>query len=196
MSEGGFDYEAHRRNLQGNPDKALLVSFEYASEKKKDGSFENAEMIRIWMDKNQEVVRKVTEEDRARFSERYSAFKKGEEMPEDGTPIKMCSFATPADVSACKAERIFTVEQLVETSDERLSRARLINFKYMARDYLEAQKRTGYVGELREQIDQLKAQIEMLKERQKEPPPVAVAEVPKKRGRPKKVNDGDTAGDS
>ena len=72
MSEGGFDYEAHRKNLQGNPDKALLVSFEYASEKLKDGSFNNIEMVRIWMDKNQEVVRseerRVGKECRSRWS--------------------------------------------------------------------------------------------------------------------------------
>jgi len=196
MSEGGFDYEAHRRAIAGsNPDKALLVSFEYASEKRKDGLFDNVEMVRIWMDKNSEVVRKVTEADKVRFAERYAAFKKGEEMPEEGTPIRLCAFATPADVSACKAERIFTVEQLVETSDERLAKARLINFKYMARDYLEGQKRTGYVGELREKIQQLEAQVEMLKERAGKE---EVTETPKKRpGRPKKVvNDGEPAGAS
>ena len=187
MSEGGFDYEAHRRAIQGsNPDKALLVSFEYSSEKQKNGLFENVEMIRIWMDKNSEVVRKVTEADKTRFAERYGAFKAGEEMPDDGTPIRLCAFATPADVSACKSERIFTVEQLVETPDERLARARLINFKYMARDYLESQRRTGYVGELREEINQLKAQIEAMKEQ-------GHTVEPKKRpGRPKKVRDGDT----
>lgn len=190
MSEGGFDYEAHRRSLQGNPDKALLVTFEHASEKRKDGSFQNVEMIRIWMDKNTEVVRKVTDEDKRRFSERYEAFKKGEEVPEEGTPIRMVPFATPADVSACKSLRIFTLEQLVETSDERLARAQLINFKYQARDYLEAQRRTGYVAELREEINHLKAQIETLKERAG-PSEEPVAK--KKPGRPKKVIvDGDT----
>lgn len=190
MSEGGFDYEAHRRSLQGNPDRALLVSFEYAPEKRRDGSFVNVEMIRIWMDKNTEVVRKVTEEDKIRFTERYEAFKKNEEVPEDGTPIKMVPFATPADVSACKSLRIFTLEQLVETSDDRLSRAQLINFKYQARDYLEAQRRTGYVGELRDEINHLKAQLEILKERSGEPSEEPVAK--KRGGRPKKVTDGDT----
>jgi hypothetical protein len=190
MSEGGFDYEAHRRAAMGsNPDKALLVSFKYVAEKQKDGSFKNVEHIIIWMDKNNEVVRKVTEEDKIRFSERYAAFKRNEEVPEEGTPINLCAFATPADVSACKSERIFTMEQLVETPDERLARARLVNFKYRARDWLESQKRSGYVGELREEIDHLKAQIEVLKERAG-----VTAEEPvitKKRGRPKKVIDGE-----
>jgi hypothetical protein len=192
MSEGGFDYEAHRRSLQGNPDRALLVAFEYASEKKRDGTFQNVEMIKIWMDKNTEVVRKVSEEDKVRFAERYDAFKRGEEVPETGTPIRLVPFATPADVSACKSLRIFTLEQLVETADDRLSRAQLVNFKYQARDYLEAQRRTGYVGELRDEINHLKAQIEVLKERAGSP----VDELVKKKGRPKKVNDGDAEVDS
>lgn len=186
MSEG-FDYEAHRKLQQGNPDRALLVSFEYAAEKQRDGSFVNVEMIRIWLDKNQEVVRKVTPEDKLRFSERYAAFQKGEEAPKEGTPINQCAFATPADVSACKAERIFTLEQLVETADERLMRARLLNLKYQANDWLKAQQRHGYVAELREEINKLKAQIEVLKERQK--PSVETPEEPKRRGRPPKVKD-------
>lgn len=191
MNEGGFDYEAHRRNLMGNPDKALLVSFEYAAEKQKDGSFNNVEMIRIWMDKNSEVVRKVTSEDKHRFKERYEAFRNNEQVPESGTPISLCSFATPADVSACKSERIFTLEQLVETSDERLARARLINFKYQARTWLEAQQRSGYTGELIAKIQHLEAQIEVLKERQGTP----VEPAKKRPGRPKKViTDGEPAG--
>jgi hypothetical protein len=191
MSEGGFDYAAHRRSLQGNPDKALIVTFKYDSEKQRDGTFKNVEFIVIWMDKNTEVVRKVTEEDKVRFADRYEAFKKGEAMPDTGTPIRLVPFATPADVSACKALRITTLEQLVETADETLTRARLVNFKYQARDFLEAQRRTGYVGELREEIDRLKAQIEVLKERADNEP--SEEPVEKKRGgRPKKVIDGDT----
>ena len=189
MSEG-FDYEAHRKMLQGNPDKALLVSFEYVSEKQKDGSFKNVEHIRIWVDKNQEVVRKVTPEDKVRFAERYAAFQKGEEVPPDGTPISKCAFATPADVSACKAERIFTLEQLVETNDDRLSRARLLNLKYAANDWLKAQQRHGYVAELREEINRLKATVEMLKERH---PSVETPEAKKRPGRPPKVKNVENA---
>ncbi len=191
MSEGGFDYEAHRRNLMGNPDRALLVSFEYQAEKQKDGSFKNVEFIRIWMDKNTEVVRKVTEEDKTRFADRYNAFVKNEQVPANGTPISMCAFATPADVSACKAERIFTLEQLAETADERLARARLVNFKYQARAWLEAQQRSGYTGELMSRIQELERQLAVYKDRQHN---VAPIEPPKKRGpKPKVIVDGDAA---
>ena len=164
MAEG-FDYAAHRAMGQGNPDKALVVTFEYASKAMPDGTYKNIEMVRIWLGKNSEVVREVTEDDKRRFSERYEAFKKGEEMPLEGTPISQCAFATPADVSACKAERIFTLEQLAETPDERLQRAKLINLKYKSKDFLEARARIGFVGEMRDQIEALKAQVAVLKEK-------------------------------
>lgn len=191
MSEG-FDFEAHRRMQQGsNPDKALLVSFQYAAEKQPDGSFQNVEMIKIWLGRNDEIVRKVTPEDKIRFQDRYAAFKAGEALPETGTPVKECALATPADISACKSLRILTLEQLVETADERLQAARLVSFKYRAKDWLEAQKNIGHVGALRDEIDKLKQQNMMLKEQndllRKGIIPIETEQ--KRRGRPPKVKD-------
>lgn len=188
MSEGGFDVEAYRRNQQGNPDKALLVSFEWVAERDKSGEYQNVPYIRIWMDKNSEIVRKATEEDKVRFADRWEAFEKNEETPEDGTPIKEMPLATPANVAACKAERILTVEQLVETPDERLQRAHLINFKYVCRDWLEARGRNGYLKEMRDQIEALKAENQALKDKFREAgiPAEVKPKVTKKRGRPRK----------
>lgn len=154
-----FDYQHHQQmqQLGADPDRALIVTFSYDSERQRDGSFENVEMVEIWIDKDNIIRRKVTDEDRQRFAARYQAFKAGEAEPEDGTPIKMVAFATPADIASCKTERIFTVEQIVETPDERLARPKLMNFKYKCRDWLESQHRSGYVGELREQISALQA---------------------------------------
>lgn len=187
MEEGGFDIGAYQQGLS-NPDKALLVTFEHAAFKNDDGTFRNVEMIRIWLGKNDEVVRPVTEQDKVRFSERYKAFRAGEEAPMEGTPIAQCPFATPADVSACKAERIFTLEQLIELPDERLQRARLVNFKYRSRDFVEATKRHGYVGELRTRIERLEAENKTLKERFAQAGRELPQE-PKRRGRPPKVKD-------
>lgn len=169
MSEG-FDYDAYRQQQDAqkggsDPDRALIVTFEYASKAKGDGTFKNIEMIKIWIDKDNEIIRQVTDDDRTRFAARYAAFKAGEEAPIDGTPINMVAFATPADIAGCRAERIFTVEQIVEKPDERLQKAKLINFKYKCRDWLESQQRSGHVGELREQIDHLKAQNDVLREK-------------------------------
>ena len=172
-------------------DKALLVSFEYVAEKAvptKDNPepYRNVPYIRIWMSKNAEIVRKVTEEDKARFRDRWEAFLKKEEVPDKGTPINLVPFATPANVSSCKAEKIYTVEQLVETPDERLGRAYLTNFKYMCKDWLDSQVRSGFLQELRSEIDALKAENATLREqlagRTKAP-------ASKRRGRPRKVKD-------
>lgn len=166
MAEGGFDYAAYQKNLMGgNPDNALLVTFEYRAEKVDDGGFRNVEYTKIWIDKDNEVIRPTTDEDRTRFSARYKAFLEGEEKPEEGTPISMCPFATQAEVSACKAQRIFTLEQLSQTADERLQRAHLLQFKYRAIDYLKGMKDVGYIGELRGEIEALKRECAMLKER-------------------------------
>lgn len=188
--EGGFDVQAYRQ-AQSNPDKALLVTFEYAARQKSDGSFENIEMIRIWLGKNDEICRPTTPQDKIRFRDRYDAFLRGEKAPIDGTPINQCALATPANVSACKAERIFTLEQLVETPDERLSRSSLIGFKYKCKDWLEAQKRIGHVGDMRARIEKLERENEILKERLKTDGKNTEVTVAKRRGRPPKVKDGD-----
>jgi hypothetical protein len=192
--EGGFDYRAYQQS-KSDPDKALIVTFEYAAVKQVNGSFKNVEMIRIWLGRNDEIVRPVQEADKIRFATRYEAFKKGEQVPEDGTPISQCAFATPADVSACKAERIFTLEQLVETPDERIARAKLITFKYRCRDWLESQKRHGYVGELRSRIELLEKENALLKERLRADgkDTEVVVPVAKKRGRPRVEHGENTA---
>lgn len=190
--EGGFDIQAYRQ-AQSNPDRALLVTFEYAARQKKDGSFENIEMVRIWLGRNDEICRPVTEQDKVRFRDRYEAFLKGEKAPADGTPIAQCALATPANISACKAERIYTLEQLIETPDERLLRSSLVSFKYRCKDWVEAQKRHGYVGEMRSRIEKLERENEILKERLKTDGKSTEVVVPvaKRRGRPPKVKDGD-----
>lgn len=193
--EGGFDVRAYQAG-QSNPDKALIVTFEVQGVKQKNGLFKNVEFTCIWLGRNDEIVRPTTDQDRARFRDRYESFKKGEELPVDGTPISQCAFATPANVSACKAERIYTLEQLVEVADERLQRTGLINFKYSARDWLESQKRHGYVGELRDRITHLEKENAILKERLQEQgkdTSVVVPVATKRRGRPPKAQDGDAA---
>lgn len=188
MGEGGFDLAAYRReSMGGDPDRGLLVTFRYEPQQKDDGSFENVEYVNIWLSNSDQVDRPVTQQDRARFRTRYEAFLKNEELPDDGTPIKMCSLATPAIVAACKSERITTLEQLVEIPDERLQRAKLVAFKYRAKDWLLALKDHGHVAKMRSEIETLKAQIETLKSRNVD------KREPKRRGRPPKVVEDDAS---
>lgn len=183
MSEGGFDVAAYRRGVS-DPDRGLLVTFRMHGQQQADGSFKDVEYINIWMSNGETVDRPVIQSDRIRFKDRYESFKAGQTEPETGTLIKHMAFATPANVAACKAERIFTVEQLVETADERLMRAQLINFKYNCIEWLKANKDSKHVVAMRSEIEALKAQIENLKLRLADKP-----EEPKKPGRPKKVKD-------
>ena len=185
-----FDYEAQNRLARGeNPDAGLLVSFFYEPKQDQKGEWKETPFIRIWMDKDTEVVRPVEEVDKKRFKTRWQAFLEGEEPPEEGTPINKLAFATPANVAACKAERIFTVEQLLETPDSRLQKAYLLNFKYAAKDWFDAQKDVGHLKEMRAEIESLKQQLAAATERLAS---VKTEEEPvKKRGRPKRVNNTD-----
>lgn len=185
-----FNHEAWRQEQQGTADAGLLVSFYYEAIKRND-EFVNVPFIRIWVDKETEVVREVTEEDKNRFSVRWAAFQKGEEAPIEGTPIKELPFATPANVATCKANNIYTAEQLIETPDDRLTRAKLVNFKYQVKDMLASQKDSSHMRQMREEMDQLKKTNIVLQEKiealinaqgsdEPEPPPK------RKRGRPRK----------
>lgn len=46
------------------------------------------------------------------FELRYTEWKKGNEMPENGTPLKMWPAITPADIAVLHAAKIYTVEDL------------------------------------------------------------------------------------
>jgi hypothetical protein len=184
MAEG-FDMDAYRREKAGgDPDRGLLVTFRYEAVRKPDGEYDNVEFINIWMSTTDQVDRPVEPKDRIRFKTRYEAFRNNEKEPDEGMPIKMLAFATPANVAACKAEKIFTVEQLVETPDERLLRAHLITFKYMCSDWLKSSKNAGYMGQMREEIETLKLQLETLKTRLADKGEEQPARKP---GRPKRI---------
>lgn len=192
-----FDYTSMNANQQ-EADKALLVSFEYVA-KEVNGEYQNVPHIRIFVNKNSEIFREVTEEDMERFSDRWEAFQKGEEAPEEGTPVNLAPFATPANVAACRANKIYTVEQLVQTPDSRLQRSYLTNFKYMCSDWLKEKAGAGQIQELRGEIEALKRENQMLIERFRdaglstEAKPAAKK---KRRRRTKKVTDGDLDNDS
>lgn len=46
------------------------------------------------------------------FELRYAEWKKGNEMPDNGTPLKMWPAITPADIAVLHAAKIYTVEDL------------------------------------------------------------------------------------
>lgn len=68
-------------------------------------------------DKHSVPVRKVKESDKTLYRREYEAFKKGEEMAQDGTPLEVWPMMDRARVRDLKAMNIFTVEQLAGLSD-------------------------------------------------------------------------------
>src|SRR5690348_2123060 len=65
---------------------------------------------------NQPVFR-VTDEHRDRWPEAYAAFRRGEEMSPDGTPLEQWPILTRAQVLELKALNVFTVEQAAQLPD-------------------------------------------------------------------------------
>jgi hypothetical protein len=57
------------------------------------------------------------------FSKMYGMFKDGKEMPEDGTPLRMCTtMFSPAEIDNCLSMHIRTLEQLANANEEALGR--------------------------------------------------------------------------
>jgi len=56
-----------------------------------------------------------------RFGRHYEAWKRGQELPVDGTDLRTFPLLTPAQIENCRASHIFTVEQLAETTEEGLA---------------------------------------------------------------------------
>lgn len=109
----------------------------------------------------------------------YEAWKKGTEIPLDGTPLEAWAGVTPEMAAALKALDVRTVEEVRDMGDGVMAKLRTPNARQLpalAKKYLEGQsaaERDAENEELRERIAAMEA---MLKEQPKRGP-----------GRPKKV---------
>ena len=159
-----FDVNAHQAVNRGDI-ADWRVSFGYEAVRQADGSWKDVEHITVFNNPQEIVCRPVEERDKITYSARYEAFRKGEAVPLDGTPIKDWATITKADIAACKNARIYTVEQLAETADEALQKNHIVALKYKARDWLEANKNSGVLAQLRDELDQAKSQIKALEEK-------------------------------
>lgn len=57
------------------------------------------------------------------FSKMLAMYKAGQEMPEDGTPLRMCTtLFTPAEIQNCLGANISSLEQLASANEEALGR--------------------------------------------------------------------------
>lgn len=119
------------------------------------------------------------------FRAGYEAWKKGQELPVQGTPIKGWGGATPAQQETLVALGVRVVEELAAAPEEVCQRIGIgaLTLKQKAQAWLLAAKDQGAVSEqvatllrdneaLRRQLDELLASVAELKARQTEPAPL------------------------
>lgn len=82
-----------------------------------------------------------------KFQSAYEYWKKGEEIPVEGTPIKNWPVASPGEVAVCVKLHVLTVEALAQANDETLRRIGMggLALKQRAQKYLEAANGPGKV---------------------------------------------------
>jgi len=57
------------------------------------------------------------------FTKMYGMYKEGKELPEDGTPLRMCTtLFTPAEIQNCLGANVRTLEMLAQANEEALGR--------------------------------------------------------------------------
>jgi hypothetical protein len=97
------------------------------------------------------VEREVDEEVKQRFGVEYEAWKKGQEMPVDGTPLKLWPPASPAQIETCLRVNVRTVEELARLSETGIQKIGIggQELRRKAQAWLEAANGTGKLaGEL------------------------------------------------
>lgn len=101
------------------------------------------------------------------FNRVFEAWKKGEEIPVAGTPVKLWPGLSPAAVKMIIAAGFLTVEQLASANETEIAGIGLgaLDYRNRARKYLEAANGPGKMAEQVRALEaQLAAQNEQIKE--------------------------------
>jgi len=172
-------------------DKNLIVRFyveavknNFQSEKAGRPIYQDVEFVEIMTpgDRNSNVVRKVSDNDKNRFPAQYERFKQNQEMAEDGTPIEQWSMISPSQVQELKHFNIRTVEHVAGLSDAQAKSCGILGMDRLvvkAKAYLSAaedsalpQKLAGdlaqrdlEIAELRDQVKTLATQLEAMQDK-------------------------------
>lgn len=175
MSEADYDLTEYAMNAErgaaGNrfaKDSALAVQFymhpklnQAKSDEANRPIFEDREYIMIMVpgDKNNIVRRPVTELDRRRFQEKYTAWRQDKAREQiSGTPLNKWAGITESQVRELEYFGVRTVEQLVEMPDVHAQNfAGITQLRAAAKLYVEATQRGG--------MEQLMSEFEELKRR-------------------------------
>lgn len=107
-----------------------------------------------------------------RIEKGYAAWKKGEEVPLEGFPVKQATWMTPAQRENCVRLNLLTVEELANASDEAAAYLGIggITLRQRARDFLKAHggdaaKNSGEMEALRKSNEALQTQVNEMQKR-------------------------------
>lgn len=178
-------------------DNGLHVEFyirpvrnEYKSNQAGYSIFENKEYVRIQPIGDKTKVRdrpvKLTADagvpaDPVRFPRQWAAFKNQQTQVVEGLPVEEWAPITPADAAMLKGLNIHTVEALSQLSDNNLTFLGARGLRDKAKVWLETAKKGAPSMAQQQEINDLKAQLEAMRNQMQGLP--APAKVVKKRGR-------------
>lgn len=100
-----------------------------------------------------------------RFARQYNRFKEGQEQIAEGTPLSELTFLTEAKRQELRGMKIYTAETLAGLEGSHLKSLGAVGneLKIQAKAYLEAANGAGRAAALALEVENLKAQVELLK---------------------------------
>lgn len=161
--------------------------------------FRTVEMCEVRPDRQTVVCERVDRMDpdpRRRWPAAYMQFKATAAEKIEGTLLSSWGLLDVSDVAGYKAIEIFTVEQLAAISDPDLEQRKIdASHRQRARDFLAQTQGLEPLALARAENAQLRAENQALRETiealggkpSAPPPPTAIPDVPKRRGRPPKA---------
>lgn len=129
-------------------------------------AYRKIDMVRIVIpgDPQNQVERRVREDDKLRWPRQYEAYRKMEEFVPDGTLLDTWPMLSKEQVSDLKHNQIFTVEQLAEVPDDLLRHiglgARLL--REHAKAFIETAAKGAVPSRLVEDNERLRNQVTLL----------------------------------
>lgn len=172
----------------------------HAGESEKAGRpiYVNQDFVRVRIPgERDDVVRKVRDEDKMRWPRQWQQFQLNQTQTPDGTPVDVLFPGDPAKVANLRALGFHTIEMIDKASDVALQsigmgarelQAKARRFLEVANKAAQAHAVEKQLGERDDRIKQLEELVWALKTKLEEKAPdVDVSDIPKRRGRPPKV---------
>lgn len=146
------------------------------------GNLTHEEEVNNWLEKKRQKRDPFAD----LYQKAYEAWKSGQEIPVDGTPVKHCPIFSPAEIQNCQNAKVFTVEDLIAANENTIHRLGMgaRNMITRAKAYLD----NAESGKVAAQMEAMASRLEAMEEEiAKRDARIAELEADKpKRGRPPK----------